>query len=253
MSGDTSNSKLEIFVKGVINFLQLIGNGISACCDWYVKHADTIEQYIQAFSNLAFWNAAVDELVKCQIIFTDDLSDELISEINTADNVDAVVESYYFGDSGNRVNEIISRCQRYLLSTSYSALFSQIQTSYETQHYHLACIGMFAILDGVFSDVSGNARTKTSTRFEAIETKITERLELNELDRRTICICKTMSSFEQTIFKDNYSFDDEPTGLNRHWVMHGRTRREYSRYDFLKVLLWLDAIAFLEGKLAENV
>ena len=62
-------------------------------------------------------------------------------------------------------------------------------------------------------------------------------------------IHKTITSFEESIFKDNYSFVNEPDELNRHWVMHGRSRRTYTQFDCLKILLWLDAIVFLSEKI----
>ena len=76
-----------------------------------------------------------------------------------------------------------------------------------------------------------------------------DKLELDDLDKKTLCIHRTITAFEESIFKDHYSFVNEPTDLNRHWVIHGRSHRAYSRYDCLKILLWLDAIAFLAAKI----
>ena len=36
--------------------------------------------------------------------------------------------------------------------------------------------------------------------------------------------------------------------VNRHWDVHGRTHRKHTRIDFLKVLLWLDAVIYLHDK-----
>lgn len=78
-----------------------------------------------------------------------------------------------------------------------------------------------------------------------IKEKIDAQFELDELDRKTICIYQALDSFEDSLFSNSHFDKSEPDNLNRHWVMHGRTRRTYTRYDFLKVLLWLDALLFL--------
>ena len=243
---------LERFINGASKFCQLIANAFSAYQNWYIKNADTIEQYMLAFANLGRWYAAVNELASHQIVFTGELSSELISEINSAVNIDGVVEKYYFENDGRNMNGTIARCNAYMQSSAYSDLFTQTLAAYSSAHYHLACIGMFALIDGILADFSDNKKTGYRVRIDAIEKKITDRLELNDLDKKTLCVCKTMYAFEESIFKDNYSFENEPHDLNRHWVMHGRTKRVYTRYDFLKILLWLDAIAFLDRKIGEK-
>lgn len=35
-------------------------------------------------------------------------------------------------------------------------------------------------------------------------------------------------------------------------MIHGRTRREYTNLDFIKIILWLDAIIFLDDKLTDH-
>lgn len=248
----TQSETLANIVNGTIKFCQLIGNALSAYHNWYIKNADTIEQYLLAFANLGCWYTAVDKMASHQIVFTGDLSPDLITEINAANNIDEIIENYYFSNNAQHMNITIARCQAYMQSSAYSELFAQTLAAYSLTHYHLACIGMFAIVDGVFADFSDNKKTGYKIRIDAIEKKISDRLELDNLDKKTLCICKTMSCFEESIFKDNYNFENEPSELNRHWVMHGRSQRVYTRYDFLKILLWLDAVVFLDEKINEK-
>lgn len=149
---------LANIINGTIKFCQMIGNALSAYHNWYMKNADTIEQYILAFANLGCWYAAVDELVSHQIVFTGDLSSDLITEINAANNVDEIIENYYFSNNAQQINITLARCQAYMQSSAYSELFTQTLAAYSLTHYHLACIGMFAIIDGVFADFSNNKK-----------------------------------------------------------------------------------------------
>ena len=68
--------------------------------------------------------------------------------------------------------------------------------------------------------------------------------QLSEIDWKTLCIYKAFKSFD-TSFSCNSGFSgQEPQIVNRHWDLHGRTHTEHGKIDFLKVLLWLDAIFF---------
>ena len=90
---------------------------------------------------------------------------------------------------------------------------------------------------------------KTETRFkkriDAITEKFAKQVELSDVDKKILCIYETVDSFEDSIFFNSDFSETEPDSLNRHWVIHGRTRRIYTKYDFLKALLWLDAIIIL--------
>lgn len=49
-------------------------------------------------------------------------------------------------------------------------------------------------------------------------------------------------------FTDSSSFDEtEPTLLNRHWLMHGRTNREYTLVDCIKILSMIYGMLLVNG------
>lgn len=234
---------------GIIKIGQLIANAFSAYRDWYNRNATAIELYIQFFEELGVWHTAVETLAAHQVVFTGDISSELAREISHTNDVDTIVEQYYFDGETPRINEVIMRCEQSVLIKPYATLFSQIISAYSAGYYHLACIGLFSLADGVLSDFTEIPGTQYKKRIAAIEQKMDNKLELDDMDKKTLCIHQTITAFEESIFKDNYSFTNENTDLNRHWVMHGRSRRAYSRYDCLKILLWLDAIVFLSAKI----
>lgn len=234
---------------GIIKIGQLIANAFSAYRDWYNKNAATIELYIQVFQELGIWHTAVENLAAHQVVFTGDISPELARELSHSDDVDTIVEQYYFGGEIPRINELIAHCEQSMLIKPYATLFSQIISAYSAGYYHLVCVGLFSLADGVLSDFTEIPGTQYKKRIAAIEQKMDNKLELDDMDKKTLCIHQTITAFEESIFKDNYSFTNENADLNRHWVMHGRSRRAYTRYDCLKILLWLDAIVFLSAKI----
>ena len=112
---------------------------------------------------------------------------------------------------------------------------------------------MFSLLDGVLADVSHMiTATNFKSRIQAIESKISDKIELNEIDRKTLCIYTSIEQMKDSVFGDSRFTDVEPEGINRHWIIHGRTRKVYLKYDFLKVLLCLDAICYM-SHLADTI
>ena len=226
---------------------------LSTVQKWYERNSENIAKYLLAFADLGVWYSAIDKLAENQIIFTDDLGLDFAKEICDSTNIDKVVQRYYFDNNQQNMNLLISRCNSAREIFEYKELYVQTLDAYNRGHYHLACIGMFSLIDGVLADVSEMATvTSFKKRIQAIENKIGDQVALNEIDRKTLCIYTAMEHIKDSIFGNSSFSEAEPEGINRHWVMHGRTRKKYSKYDFLKLLLWLDAISYM-SQLTEQI
>lgn len=100
--------------------------------------------------------------------------------------------------------------------------------------------------DGLLAECSGMIKqTNFQKGLKHISDKFANQVELNELDRKTLCIYDAFKKFDCSVFKKSNFDDEEPQTVNRHWDVHGRTHRKHTRIDFLKVLLWLDAVIYL--------
>jgi hypothetical protein len=232
--------------RDVLTAFQKIGEALEKVQSWYERNAETITAYIEAFSGFATWITAVQKMVDNQIVFTDDLTIKLAKTINDSDDVNAAVLQYYSSNNEQRINELIHRCERTKHIKEQSIMYSQIITAYTQGLYQLACTGLFSLLDGVLSDVSGLELTSFKKRLEVIEHKIGQKIDLSDIDRKIICVYISITKCKASFFGHSDFSQSETDSLNRHWVMHGRTRRTYTQLDFIKVLLWLDAIVFLE-------
>lgn len=236
----------------IVNIVKKVDDVFAFAQNWYQQNAKIIQEYLALFVDLSYWFTAIQRLAENQIIFTGNLTFELAQNICKSDNLYVVVEQYYTQNNNHEINVIIERCKQAKLLSPYSSLFSQVLTAYKHKHYHLACLGMLAIVDGALSDVSENKKTNYKVRFEEIEKKISDKFELSDLEKKFICICIALDHFEESIFKHSNFSKNEPNNLNRHWMIHGRTRREYTNLDFVKIILWLDAIVFLDDKLTNH-
>ena len=249
---DFAKENYRPILNGLIHIVQRAAEVFASVQNWYQQHADSINTYITTFAGLSVWFSAVQKMADAQIVLTGDLSLSLAQDIYQSNSVAETVEQFYTRNDNYEINRVIYRCQCAKQTSVYSELLSQTISAYQLEHYHLACLGMLAIVDGALSDVTENKKTSYKIRLQEIEKKIADKFELNDLEKKLICIYVAMEKFEESIFKNSDFAKAEPDALNRHWVVHGRTRREYTKFDFIKILLWLDAIIFLDDKLSNR-
>lgn len=236
----------EKIFEGAKTLLIKFSDVLISVHNWYERNAKNIEKYLLVFSGFSTFCAAIDTLAEKQIIFTDDLTLEFANEICDSDEIDALVGRYYFDNNKQKMKILIERCRSAKEIASYKELFSQIIDAYYREHYYLACVGMFSLIDGVLADTSQMIdATSFNKRISAIEKKISDKVDLNDFDRKTLCIYTSMEKIKETMFGNSDFKETEPSYLNRHWIIHGRTRKSYSEYDFLKTVLCLDAISYM--------
>lgn len=245
----SSNNEIWAGMQGIIRGLKVFATALEKAHTWYQDNAENISAYLLAFSDFGVWSAATGRLIENQVVFTDDLPQDLAKEICNGADIEKVICSYYFGNSECNMEKVVSRCKQNEQVQKCGELYDQIISAYRRDHYLLACIGLFSLIDGVLADVSEQTTTRFRCRLDAVREKIGCEKKLSEIDRKTFCIYRAFKSFDTSIFRDYYDFSiQEPQTVNRHWDLHGRTRREHSKVDFLKVLLWLDAIIFLSSQ-----
>ena len=240
---------------GLAEGIKVFANALNKAQEWYQNHADTIASYLLAFAEFGVWSVSVDKLVQNQFVFTDDLTATLAQKIYQATDtdIDGLMSQYYFGNDETNMNRLIARCQEAPQTHAYQDLYFQVISAYRLGYYQLACIGLFSLIDGVLADVSDRIKdTRFKHRLSIAEKKFEDKLELNEIDRKTLCIHSALQAFDASIFCNSDFSKEEPASVNRHWDVHGRTRREHTKIDFLKVLLWLDAIIYISESHTEQ-
>ena len=233
------------FVKGLETFCNAIGKAIT----WYEENADIISSYLLAFAEFGEWSVATNKLIENQFVFTDNLTPALAHEIYQGADVEEVMTRYYFDNDGQNMEKLIQRCKYSNYIREYRELYHQILNAYDREDYLLACIGLFSLVDGLLAECSGMIeQTGFKKRLARISDKLADKVVLNEIDKKTICIYEAFKKFDCSVFNDSVFSDKEPPMVNRHWDVHGRTHRKHTRIDFLKVLLWLDAVIYLHDK-----
>lgn len=251
MQSEKNNENIFSVLNELATFIQETVNAFAKIGEWCRDNRENIKNFLIEFENFGTCCSAIKKMAQHQIMFSDDVSLDFATAICNSEDVDVLVENYYFNGEVHRINNVIKRCEEAQQLKEYHNLFLQVIESYKKQHYHLACIGMFAIADGMLSDISNlKNSTKFKERIVSIEQKMNDKIEFDTMDRKIFFIQLQLDSLGDNLSNSIFGFskfsENEPNTLNRHWIVHGRTHKSYSRYDFLKILLWIDQLVFLD-------
>ena len=207
---------------------------------------------IYSVMDFATWTECAKKAAEKGIVLTESIPIELAIKIYDSpdDEIESLIEKHYFENDLTNFKLLITKCKQSDYLTAYACLFNEVLDSFEVGNYQLACIGLFSISDGLLADVSNMVNsTKFKNRIEALTKKISEEDVITNISKSTISVCNFFDAsnnyFDVSPFKNSRFSDDEPTNVNRHWAVHGRSRRVYSRLDFLKIILWIDALTIL--------
>lgn len=245
--GDLEYNSFKLMSEGLMKSIECIATVFSGVHNWVQTYSENILAYISLFKDLSVAFSANKIMADKQIIFTDDLSLDFAQKIYDSTNADDVIQQYYFQDNELKMCQLIDRCKNSKQLQNHKEYYCEIIEAYKQNSFRLSCTGLFALIDGVLADTLNITKTSFSPRINIIKEKINNKMELNVMERKIWLIYEAIDSFDTSIFADSDFSKSEPNCLNRHWIMHGRTKRTYTRYDVLKTLLWLDAIIYLDN------
>lgn len=201
---------------------------------------------LESFFSFIGWSKALEILLDHQIMMTERIPKDLEDKILESEDVPKLIEKYYTDDSQSRLNGVIKRSKKAQQMEKHQELLKQVLFAYEMKSYHLACMGLFAIADELLTGLSGVYSPKDKKRMKIIEENINYNTPLAEFDFNLWAAYLSLSKEDSSFYKFQSFDEEEPTKLNRHWIMHGRSTRKYERIDFIRVLLWIDALIRLK-------
>ena len=184
----------------------------------------SIASYHEVFS-------IADKLADHQFVLTQRIPAELI-ERSKAEELDDLADEFFSSD--RIIEQTINECG---LDNNLS--FTESIQAFRQELYNLAIIGLTAVLDRVLSEYSGDIeRVNIKKRSEAIKKSIEEKGEffLDEMEGMDYLLYLTYPKVAESFGLSSSFISSEPDALNRHWIMHGRTDKSYTRLDCVKVL-----------------
>jgi len=247
----------DITVKGISSYMSLPEVENAAMQNIIVNVAEAIRPLFEALRSMAETMKPVYEfnqslraiglLAQNQFVYWEYIDLDFCNKLLNAKNINKCIMEKCSENNFRFVKATIRKCRNNELMKPYRTLFSQAIMAYEEKHYAISTLGLLAIADGMLTDISGDPTHKAAPRVEKITGKVIKNEDLVPDEYAILCLGftfkKTMDTF--TCFK---SFNDiEPDFINRHWLMHGRSRKKVTQLDCIKLLNYLYGIMLLGG------
>ncbi|MCR5227994.1 MAG: hypothetical protein K6E27_12375 [Eubacterium sp.] len=218
--------------------------------DYFVTYSQVIKESIESISvvlsgikEAAPEISAIYKLSQNQFVIWDDIPQDVIDYLYSngdAEDVqkylEGIIETAAFISSDAPLELLANRglCE--------NKTYEQSVRAFERGDFNVAALGFTALLDRYLSEkiddktlVSITKRAKElGEKMESIDDIFKEERDYKDY----LLLCTYSYSLEKFGARSNFD-EAEPETLNRHWIMHGRTNKEYSKMDCIRIIRML--------------
>lgn len=186
---------------------------------------------------------AIEKLGKNQYVCWEDPGEEGYASILESKNLDEWILAC---TKEAELKEMVGGALRHPLLQQHTQLIEQAFYAYERGSYALSILGMLAAIDALLSNVSGMINsTGMMQRINSICDKLNQKRTVTKQEMKDLCLgYTTVETLKRLTITKNFD-EPEPEDINRHWLMHGRARREISRLDCIKMLRLINGILLM--------
>ena len=194
---------------------------------------------------------AIEKLGKNQYVCWEDPGKEGYDHILESENLNEwLVEC----SNETELKEMVSGALMHPLLQQHTHLIKQAFYAYECGNYALSILGMLAAIDALLSNVSGMINsTGMMQRINSIFDKLNQKRTVTKQEMKDLCLGYTTAVTLKGLTINRRFDESEPDGINRHWLMHGRSRREISRLDCIKMLRLINGILLMHELAKEQL
>lgn len=190
---------------------------------------------------------AMLKLSTVQYVFWDSFDEDFAIRVNSTENLDEFLLENEQSNDFESIKKIFDYCwiSRYI--EPYKVLFAQAIQAFNYKLYNLSAIGFTAVIDGVLTEITEIPSHKAEKKCDLILEKIREDEDLENLEYRPIILYYTFSNMANQFYAF-FDFDgEEPECLNRHWLIHGRTKKKLTSLDCIKIVRFLFCIILVSA------
>lgn len=229
-------SRIQEITRPALEALQNIQSTLQPIVEALEQYKPKVAEIGQALLQASRRFSAIRKMGDAQFVFWDYMTDEFVDAIVGAENINKTLREQLIRDRFSAVNKTIDKTLSSAVMQKHKRLYSQSVNAFRSGDSDLAVTGFTSVFDGLLADTSGNPTSRLGPRINAIKQKLdnNEFLDNDEYAMLTLALTleKTLDSFSApSDFKGK-----EPTGLNRHWIAHGRSTRKKSKIDCVKMI-----------------
>lgn len=199
------------------------------------------------------YKKCIEILCSYQYVYWKKPDDVFIKQINQANNPQVILESNE-DKNKDKFEKILSSLEKCEYIRNKSLLKETIST-FKSGLFNITMVSLCPLLDDLISQISNNSSCRFIYTKISLDAKLDDRKRLdkimndfnNKLSLKneywpSFFIIGTLDGIFESFFA-NAPFDkEEPDNLNRHWIVHGRTKKEFTKFDCIKLFRLLYAM-----------
>lgn len=196
----------------------------------FTERFDELFPYFKIIEHESKVFQAIESLAEHQYVVISQIHPDMVDTMVTDQMIEELLES------DEKVQGTIAFINSHL---EKSITFDQSIDAFWTGKYNLAILGFVAALDWFLSKYSKQINNPNfKSRITAIADRVKAKgdLYLDDLEAADFALCMTYTKAISNIYRGGDFDKTEPPHLSRDWIMHGRTRREYTRFDCVRIL-----------------
>lgn len=229
-------SRIQEITRPALEALQNIQSTLQPIVEALEQYKPKVAEIGQALLQASRRFSAIRKMGDAQFVFWDYMTEEYVDAIVDSENINKTLREQMIRDRFSKVNRTIDKTLSSPAMQKHKRLYSQSAEAFRDGNSDLAVTGFTSVFDGLLTDISGNPTSRLGPRIDVIKKKLDndEFLDNDEYAMLTLALTleKTLDSFSApSDFKGK-----EPTGLNRHWIAHGRSTRKKSKIDCVKMI-----------------
>lgn len=189
---------------------------------------------------------AIGKFKDAQYVYWEFIPRDFMEEVIASENVNKTLRVYESKNKYQKSEAVITECLQHPYILPQGRVFEQAISAYHNGQYDLATIGLIAMIDSVLSEASRNLTHKPFDRCNAIFDKIAHKNTLDSDEYAIMSFGITYQAVVDTLYKTVPFSEKEPKNLNRHWIMHGRSKRKKTQLDCIKLINFLYGIILID-------
>lgn len=118
--------------------------------------------------------------------------------------------------------------------------------AFENKLYYPCLCSLMTFVEKLLAD----SKNPQSTNYKRLlQEKLCALDKICSNDNDTVILKSSLTGFLEFLSKSSNFAEDEPSSINRHWLLHGRVNRKIEKIDCLKLFAVIDSIIEVNEKL----
>ena len=183
--------------------------------------------------------SAIRKLEESQFVYWKPLPEYLVDQLLSNKSTDTVLLEFALQDDAELIQHITSECEKHIFLKDNSILFNQAMSAY--------AVGLLSVIDGVLSEATKQYRnTNIPSRGRTLLKKLEDTGSLDETEYAVLTLELTFEATMDSLAAQSDFTQDEPSNLNRHFIIHGHSKKEKTQLDCIKLMNFLYGILLID-------